>query len=178
MYQSVIDFWFNQLEQKQWFIKNTELDKLIRQKFEFLHLQASQGELEHWRQSPEGALAEIILLDQFSRNIYRDTAKAFAFDGLALVLAQEAIRKGIDTQLSEQKRAFLYMPFMHSESKLIHQTAVELYTRLGNPVNLEFEIKHKKIIDRFNRYPHRNDILGRQSSAEEIAFLTQPGSAF
>lgn len=178
MYQSVIDFWFNQLEQKQWFIKDTELDNLIRQKFESIHRQARQGELEHWRQSAEGALAEIILLDQFSRNIYRDTAKAFAFDGLALVLAQEAIRRELDNQLSEQQRAFLYMPFMHSESKLIHQTAVELYTRLGNPVNLEFEMKHKKIIDRFARYPHRNAILGRESCAEEIEFLNQPGSAF
>jgi len=128
--------------------------------------------------SAEGRLAEIIVLDQFSRNIYRGTARAFAQDSLALALAQEAISQDLDKQLSPEQRSFLYMPFMHSESKLIHEFALKLFQRLGNQANLEYEIKHKIIIDRFGRYPHRNQILGRESTEEELSFLTQPDSSF
>ncbi len=104
--------------------------------------------------------------------------QAFAQDSLALALAQEAISLNLDQQLSPEQRAFLYMPFMHSESKLIHEFALKLFQRLGNPTNLEFEKKHKVIIDRFGRYPHRNQILGRESTDEELTFLTQPDSSF
>ena len=121
---------------------------------------------------------EIIVLDQFSRNLFRDSPQAFAQDSLALALAQEAISLNLDQQLSPEQRAFLYMPFMHSESKLIHEFALKLFQRLGNPTNLEFEKKHKVIIDRFGRYPHRNQILGRASTDEELTFLTQPDSSF
>ena len=123
-------------------------------------------------------MAEIIVLDQFSRNIYRDQAQAFAYDSLALALAQEAISLQLDAQLSPEQRSFLYMPFMHSESKLMHEYALKLFQRLGNEINLSFEKKHKIIIDRFGRYPHRNEILGRTSTAEELEFLTQPNSSF
>ena len=118
------------------------------------------------------------MLDQFSRNVYRNTPKAFAQDPLALALAQEAIALGKDVELSPTQQSFLYMPFMHSESLLIHERAVELFKAPGMENNYEFEIKHKVIIDRFGRYPHRNEILGRESTAEEIEFLTQPGSSF
>ncbi len=119
----------------------------------------------------QGRLAEIIVLDQFSRNVYRDTPRAFAQDALALVLAQELVASGQDRSLPEAQRVFAYMPYMHSESALVHAQAVELFTQLGIQDNLNFELRHKAIIDRFGRYPHRNAILGRTSSAEELAFL-------
>ena len=139
---------------------------------------AKQAELWTWRENAEGRLAEIIILDQFSRNLYRDQAAAFAQDAQALTLAQEAIRLGLDQQLAPEQRSFLYMPFMHSESKLIHEEALKLFEALGNPINLDFEHRHKVIIDRFGRYPHRNAILGRESTPEEIEFLKQPNSHF
>ena len=146
--------------------------------FQAIHHQAIQAELWSWRKTAEGRLAEIIVLDQFSRNLYRDQPQAFAHDSMALMLAQEAISLQLDAQLSPDHRSFLYMPFMHSESKLIHEFALKLFQRLGNEINLSFEKKHKLIIDRFGRYPHRNAILGRSSTAEELEFLTQPNSSF
>lgn len=178
MYQEVIDFWFEELSPKQWFMGGDELDRLIAQRFSVLHKQASQCELVDWRQSALGRLAEIIVLDQFSRNLYRESAQAFASDPLALALAQEAVSLGLDKQLNQQQRTFLYMPFMHSESLVIHQRAVELFKENGIEGNLEFEYKHKVIIEQFGRYPHRNDVLGRKSTPEEQAFLLQPGSSF
>ena len=130
------------------------------------------------RASPEGQLAEILVLDQFSRNMFRDDSRAFAQDVLALVLAQEAVRSGADQSLSPTERAFLYMPYMHSESAAIHVEAVRLFDQPGLKGNLEFEHRHKAIIDRFGRYPHRNAVLGRDSTAEEREFLKQPGSGF
>jgi uncharacterized protein (DUF924 family) len=123
-------------------------------------------------------LAEIIVLDQFSRNMFRDTAMGFAQDGLALVLAQEAVSQGVDQELSLTQRAFLYMPFMHSESLVIHDLAVKFFSQQGMEGNLDFEFRHKAIIEQFGRYPHRNAVLGRQSTPEELEFLKQPGSAF
>lgn len=178
MLNSVLDFWFKELTPKQWFTKDEELDLVITKKFLSIHTQASQCELNHWRETIEGRLAEIIVLDQFSRNIYRDTPQAFAQDNLALALAQEAIASGEDNSLSDQQKAFLYMPFMHSESLTIHEQAVELFNKPGLETNLEFELKHKVIIEQFGRYPHRNNILGRTSTKQELDFLTQPNSSF
>lgn len=177
-YKVVIDFWFNEIPEKQWWIKDEAFDKEIKTRFLQLHQHANSGELYQWRETAEGRLAEIIILDQFSRNIFRDTAKAFASDPLALVLAQEAIALGEDMKLTENKRSFFYLPYMHSESLLIHQQAVNLYSKLGNASTLEFEWKHQKIIKKFGRYPHRNVILGRESSAEERLFLQQADSSF
>ncbi len=118
------------------------------------------------------------MLDQFSRNVYRDTPRAFAQDALALVLAQELVASGQDRSLPKAQRVFAYMPYMHSESALVHTQAVALFTQLGIQDNLNFELRHKAIIDRFGRYPHRNTILGRTSTAEELAFLSEPGSSF
>lgn len=176
--QDILDFWFDPNHRSLWFAKNDAFDDKIREQFQIIHQQASQAELWSWRKTPEGRLAEIIVLDQFSRNIYRDQAQAFAYDSLALALAQEAISLQLDAQLSPEQRSFLYMPFMHSESKLMHEYALKLFQRLGNEINLSFEKKHKIIIDRFGRYPHRNEILGRTSTAEELEFLTQPNSSF
>lgn len=178
MLNSVLDFWFNELTPKQWFVKDEELDLVITKKFLSVHTQASQCELNHWRETIEGRLAEIVVLDQFSRNIYRDTPQAFAQDNLALALAQEAISSGQDKMLSDQQKAFLYMPFMHSESLAIHEQAIELFNQPGLESNLNFELKHKVIIEQFGRYPHRNNVLGRGSTKQELDFLTQPNSSF
>lgn len=177
-YQTINAFWFNEIKPRQWFTKDIAFDQLIRTRFQAAHDAASRGELYPWRDTAEGRLAEIIVLDQFSRNIYRNTPLAFAYDALALILAQEAIRANVYKSLGSQQRAFLYMPFMHSESVLIHRRAVELFSEPGLEGNLEFELKHKAIIDRFGRYPHRNAVLGRTSSPEETVFLKQPGSSF
>jgi uncharacterized protein (DUF924 family) len=177
-YQAIVDFWFKEITPDRWWVKDVAFDTEIHDKFKDIHRSASQGELAYWRESPEGRLAEIIVLDQFSRNMYRDTPQAFAFDVIALVLAQEAISLGADKTLTPTQRSFLYMPFMHSESLAIHKDAVLLYQANGIANNLDFEIKHKEIIERFGRYPHRNIILNRTSTAEEVAFLTQPHSSF
>jgi len=143
-----------------------------------VHEAAVAAELWPWRATAEGRLAEVIVLDQFSRNIHRDTAAAFANDALALALAQEAVARGCDLELSPAERVFLYLPWMHSESALIHEVALRLYSAPGLEQNLDFERRHKVIIDRFGRYPHRNAILGRASTPEELEFLAQPGSSF
>lgn len=177
-YQHVLRFWFGELSPQDWWVKNQDLDALIKRRFQTLHSQASAGLCYEWRLEPEGRLAEVIVLDQFSRNIYRDQAQAFAQDAQALVLAQEAIRVKADHRLSVVQRAFLYMPFMHSEQLAMHELAVKLYAQPGMASNLEFEFRHKAIIERFGRYPHRNAILGRPSSTKELAFLQTPGSSF
>ncbi|BBM66147.1 membrane protein [Vibrio alfacsensis] len=178
MYQDILTFWFEELEPKDWFISNADVDKQIENRFLTTLERATRSELFSWRDTAQGRLAEIIVLDQFSRNVYRDTPNAFAQDALALALAQEAIRLGLDQDLNDVERSFLYMPFMHSESQLIHKEAEKLFKTLGRESNYEFELKHKVIIDRFGRYPHRNAILGRDSTEEEKAFLQQPDSSF
>ncbi|MDT8377082.1 MAG: DUF924 family protein [Mariprofundaceae bacterium] len=174
----IIRFWFEAIEPAQWWKKDPDLDREIESRFGTTHRAAALGELDSWRETADGRLAEIIVLDQFSRNIYRDLPLAFACDVTALVLAQEAIRIGADQQVAFEQRPFFYMPYMHSESAPVHNRAVELFERPGAEFNYEFELKHKAIIDRFGRYPHRNAILGRKSTPEEIAFLTQPDSSF
>ncbi|MEZ8080987.1 hypothetical protein A1OW_24165 [Enterovibrio norvegicus] len=178
MYRKVLTFWFEELTPNDWFSKSEELDKQIEARFGDLLKQASRAELFDWRSSAKGRLGEILVLDQFSRNIYRDTPKAFSQDPLALALAQEAINLGIERELSEIERTFMYMPYMHSESQKVHKDAMQLFNSLEDKQSYEYEIKHKEIIDRFGRYPHRNAILGRECTEEETAFLKQPGSGF
>jgi uncharacterized protein (DUF924 family) len=178
VYKSILNFWFEELAPAQWWRVDTELDNMIRQRFGQVHRAAGAGELFEWRESPGGRLAEVVVLDQFSRNVYRDTPLAFACDLMALVLAQEAVRVGADLALSPQHRAFLYMPYMHSESAEIHRHAERLFAAQAPEGNYRSELQHKAIIDRFGRYPHRNRILGRESTAEEVAFLQLPGSSF
>jgi len=175
---TVHKFWFGQTDQKKWWARDSEFDELIRQRFAEVHRQAVQCELYQWRNSPLGRLAEIIVLDQFSRNIFRNMPGAFASDALALALAQEAIACNADQTLSAGEKSFLYMPFMHSESLHIHEIAMQLFAQEGLEYSHEFEKKHKAIIERFGRYPHRNEILGRTSTPEEIEYLNQPGSGF
>ena len=178
MRNEIIQFWFKDVERKQWWVKNDDFDQLLINKYKAIHVQAINCELYQWRESPLGRLAEVIVLDQFSRNMFRDTEKAFASDALALILAQEAIAVGADESLNETEKSFLYMPFMHSESLLIHEAGLKLFQAGTSDSSINFEIRHKKIIEEFGRYPHRNKILGRVSTKEELEFLNKPGSSF
>lgn len=178
MYHEVLTFWFDELQPKMWWAADAQLDATIRTRFLEQLQQATQGELFAWRTEAKGRLAEIIVLDQFSRNIYRNRPQAFYQDPAALILAQEAFAAGAHHELSQTERSFLFMPFMHSESRVIHVWAERLFREHCASHSYDYELKHKAIIDRFGRYPHRNEILGRTSSAEEIEFLKQPGSRF
>lgn len=178
MYESILTFWFEDTQPAMWWKKDKAFDRLIEDKFGDLVARARRAEFHAWRDTAEGRLAEIILLDQFPRNIYRDSADAFASDGMALALAQEAVRAGADQALEPARRSFLYMPFMHSESLAIHKWAMELFAAEGLEENYRFEVRHRDIIERFGRYPHRNEALGRASTPEEQQFLKQPGSSF
>ncbi len=177
-HQPILHFWFEELTAKQHFVKDAALDETIRARFGDTLEAAERCELFAWRATPEGRLAEVLVLDQFSRNVYRNTARAFAQDALALVLAQELVASGQDRSLPLAQRSFAYMPYMHSESALVHAQAVALFSQPGMEDTLRFELRHKEIIDRFGRYPHRNAILGRTSTPEELAFLSEPGSSF
>jgi uncharacterized protein (DUF924 family) len=174
----ILHFWFTELTPKQHYAKDAALDDAIRIRFGATLEAATKCELFAWRVTPEGRLAEILVLDQFSRNVYRDTVRAFAQDALALALAQALVASGQDRGLPLAQRSFAYMPYMHSESALIHAQALTLFTQPGMEDSLRFEQRHQAIIQRFGRYPHRNALLGRESTAEELAFLHEPGSAF
>lgn len=176
--QDVIGFWFQELDGTRRFAKDPALDGAMRERFGTLLQAAARAELFAWRATAIGRLAEIILLDQFSRNIYRDTPQAFAHDAQALTLAQELVASALDGTLPVAQRAFAYMPYMHSESLLIHAQALTLFSQPGLEGSLAFELKHRAIIERFGRYPHRNAILGRASTPQELAFLQQAGSSF
>jgi uncharacterized protein (DUF924 family) len=178
MIKEVLSFWFEETEAQKWWAADPSFDDLIRERFLPVLTRAMHGELFPWRKRPRGRLAEIIVLDQFSRNIFRDTPAAFSQDPMALVLAQEAVEAGCHDSLTVVERGFLLMPFMHSESRKIHVAAENLFRELASPHSYQYELKHKAIIDRFGRYPHRNQILGRVSSTEELEFLKQPGSRF
>lgn len=174
----VLNFWFREIEPSDWWKSDPDFDERIRQRFGELLQQASAGELFEWRLTANGRLAEIIVLDQFSRNVHRGAPASFAQDPMALALSQEAVAGATLSELNDNERAFLLMPYMHSESRLIHVQADRLFREHAPAGNHAFELKHKEIIDRFERYPHRNEILGRRSTDEEIEFLKQPGSSF
>ena len=174
----ILHFWFNELSPKQHYAKDAGLDEAIRTRFGATLEAAARCELFGWRATPEGRLAEVLVLDQFSRNVYRDTARAFAQDALALALSQELVASGQDRSLPLAQRSFAYMPYMHSESVLVHAQAALLFAQPGLEDTLRFELRHKEIIDRFGRYPHRNALMGRSSTPEELVFLSEPGSSF
>lgn len=173
----ILHFWFEELTPAQHFAQSDALDAQIRTRFGATWQAAQQCELWAWRATPLGRLAEILVLDQFSRNIHRGTPLAYRQDSMALVLAQEALSAGVMSGLQEEERAFLLMPYMHSESRTIHAQADGLFQRHA-PSRHAAELRHKAVIDRFGRYPHRNAILGRASTDEEIEFLKLPGSSF
>ena len=174
----VLDFWFEEHGPKDWFAKNPEFDAKIRSLFGALHARAARGELDDWIETPKGALALILVLDQFSRNLYRDSARAFACDPKALEITRLAVEKGLHNGLAERERVFVFVPFEHSEDRRDQELSVKYFASLADKSYLEWAEKHKAIIERFGRYPHRNAALGRKSTPEEIAFLAGPGSSF
>ncbi len=176
--QDILKFWFEDHGPKDWFQNSKPFDDLVRQQFLKTHQQATRGDLWPWLETAEGMLALVILLDQFSRNMFRNSPLAFATDAQSLSIAQMAVHLGRDQDLEPEYRKFLYMPYMHSESKLVHEQAVTLFKSLNFPETFDYELRHKAIIDQFGRYPHRNQILGRESTAAEIAFLKTEGSSF
>ena len=178
MFDAILSFWFGELSPAQWWKVDPALDAALRERFASLHQAAHLGELWEWRRQPRGRLAELIVLDQFPRNMYRGTPRAFASDAMALALAQEAVAGAYDAALTPVERAFMYMPYQHSESRLVQKESVRLFKALGLAEQIDFALQHKAIVDRFGRFPHRNAILGRQSTAEELEFLKQPGSSF
>ncbi|MBC7836793.1 DUF924 domain-containing protein [Acetobacteraceae bacterium] len=169
--EDVIRFWFEESSPHQWFKKDDAFDQNIKAKFQGAYNDIVEGKTHSWRTTPEGRLAEVVVLDQFSRNMFRNTPKAFEHDVLALRLAEEAVAAGDDKKLPAKLRKFLYMPFMHSESPQAHTKAIWLFLSLFDFGTLFYEFKHKRIIDRFGRYPHRNKILGRVSTPQEEEFL-------
>lgn len=177
-YKEILTFWFEECQPEQWFKKDETLDATIKSRFVEIHEHTAKGENSSWRSTIEGRLAEIIVLDQFSRNLFRDDPRAFAYDGMALVLTQEAIAAGDLERLSPVERSFLYMPLMHSESLIIHEEALKRFSEKGLKANLKFEKKHREILLRFGRYPHWNKALGRTSTPEELVFLKKSGSSF
>lgn len=186
--RAVLDFWFNKDNEPYWFVEDEKFDQQIADKFGKIWQAVCQGERAHWRRAEDnkntamadlaGRLAEIIVLDQFSRNLGRRQAAAFAQDGMALVLAQEAILQAGFDNLPMQWRQFMIMPFMHSESIVIHNHYLPLFEQLDDAETLDFAYGHQAIIEQFGRYPHRNEALSRTSTAAEVEFLQQPDSSF
>lgn len=185
--RDVLDFWFGTppatTPRAEWFRKSEDFDGLIRSRFGALVQQALEGGLAHWDGSPAGTLARIVLLDQFTRNAFRGTPRAFAGDGLALAAAQALVGAGLDRQLEPLQRWFVYLPFEHAEDRAAQAESVRLFEALaaehpGMADASEWARRHREVVDRFGRFPHRNVILGRPSSPEELAFLAQPGSSF
>ena len=176
--EDVLRFWFEQTEPNQWFKKEPAFDATIRERFLGLHeILVSRGN-DVLLADAQTALAAVIVLDQMSRNIFRDTPRAFAADPQALCLADAAISRGFDAGLTKDQRLFLYLPFEHSEDRQLQGRSVALMARLDDPELQKWAEAHRVIVDRFGRFPHRNGILGRSSTQEEIEYLKQPGGAF
>ena len=195
--ESVLDFWFGTFgsaseiagrQRKLWFGKMAENDQAVDERFSATLAAASAGKLDHWANSPRGRLALVIVLDQFPHHIFRDQAKAFATDPQALALSLAALKANEDLQLTPIERVFLYLPLEHAESSEMQARSVSLYAALANDAAaderdlfagfLDYARKHRDIVERFGRFPHRNAILGRPSTPAELEFLEQPGSRF
>lgn len=193
----VLKFWFGELDEegrtgpgvsKRWFQKNPDFDRQIQEEFLQTYETIANGGLKEWIETPKGRLAYIIVVDQFSRNMFRDSPKMYAADELALEVARAGVEAGEDKELAFAERPFLYMPFMHSEDLGDQQKCVDLFKEFGDELegekkeqiagNLKYAIQHLEIVERFGRFPHRNEILGRESTPEETEFLTTPGSSF
>lgn len=174
----ILTFWFETLSPKDWWRKNESLDAQIKREYTVIHNNVAQGETRGWRDTDEGRLAEIIVLDQFSRNMFRGHAEAFSYDSMALELCKAAVNAGAHTRLEQSRTSFLLMPYMHSELLQEHQDGWPFFEQYCSQNTRQFERRHAAIIERFGRYPHRNAILGRESTPEEMEFLTEAGSSF
>ncbi len=186
--EEVVDFWFGREDEpgygefrEAWFRKDPEFDQQIRDRFEDLYEAAATGELDDWKKEARSCLALVILLDQFPRNMFRGDPRSYATDRKAQETAGYAVDRALDRELPPFQRMFLYMPFMHSEDLAHQRRSVELFRALGGEgeeAPSYYAVRHMEIIERFGRFPHRNEILGRQTTSEEAEFLTQPGSSF
>lgn len=172
---AVLTFWFEDHGQDDWFGGKPEFDAEIATAFDATHAAVAKGEAWTWRTTPQGRLAEIIVLDQFSRQLFRRRPEAFAQDGMALALAQEMVAKGLDRDFAQPRRGFIYLPYMHAESRLVQAESVRLYQALGDAEQLDYAIKHRDTVERFGRFPFRNAALGRDSTAEEKAYMAEMG---
>ncbi|CAN5550448.1 DUF924 family protein [soil metagenome] len=185
--EKVLAFWFGREGdeeygefRKAWFERSDDFDREVANRFSGLHSRAASGELDSWRDEAESALALIIVLDQFPRNMFRGDPKSWATDRAALEAAKHAVERAYDRELPAFQRSFVYMPYMHSENLEDQKRCVELFELMGESGknNVEFAIGHMEIVERFGRFPHRNEILGRETTPEEAEFLTRPGSSF
>jgi len=183
--EDLLSFWFGTSilddfprNRDMWWQKDSEFDQLLRDTYSSLHDQAAQGALDHWQETPLGCLCLILLLDQFPRNMFRDTPRAFATDPKALEVTFHALEQGFDAGLPETARLFLYLPLEHSEDIDNQNACISLMQNFQSSNFVNFAERHRAIIRRFGRFPHRNAILGRPSTPEEITFLEQPNSGF
>lgn len=178
-HDEILDWWF--ADSSRWFKKDPDNDRFIRERFGPRLEEASRGELDHWREDPDQCLALVILLDQFSRNVHRDTPMAFAQDERVQAIVLDGLARGYDRALPAKRRAFFYMPLMHAEDRALQARSVDLFAALkeeGVESFYDYAVRHREIIDRFGRFPHRNALLGRPSTPEERSFLEKPGSSF
>jgi len=173
----VLRFWFEQLSEAQWWEQDDAVDAQIHDRFLALHERLTP-QVDYSLNTPRSLLAAVIVLDQFSRNLFRRTPRAYAADPIARRLARSAIERSIDSSLTSQERLFLYLPFEHSEDAADQQLSVELFTALGNDEWTRYAIEHNEVIDRYGRFPHRNAVLGRASTPEEEQYLREPGAGF
>ena len=188
-FEEILEFWFGNPSQpdygkprKVWFVKKSAFDEEVRSRFLSTYQQAAAGELDTWQDSPRSCLALILLLDQLPRNLFRNQPQMLATDPKALSVAQHAVAQGFDQEFLPVQRWFIYLPFEHSENLQHQHRAVELFSTLEDDLEsgetIDYAYRHLRVIERFGRFPHRNAILGRESTPEEVAFLKQPGSAF
>jgi uncharacterized protein (DUF924 family) len=175
---AVLAWWFAPETKPEWFTGGAAFDAAVRDRLGALYARAANGELDGWAVEPRGLLALVILFDQVPRNVFRGTPRAFEGDARALALARLAVDRGADRGLTVDERLFLYLPFEHAEDLADQERSVALFRALGDADYLDYALRHQVVIERFGRFPHRNAILGRESTAEELAFLEQPGSSF
>lgn len=175
--EDILSFWFEEISPKQQFIKDEKLDVEIKQRFGSLHASLKE-DAPSFTDTPQGALAAILLFDQFSRNMFRGLGEAFETDPLALSIAKDLIASGADKGMPDNHRVFVYMPFMHAETLEDQVQSVALFTELGAASNIEYAIKHLEVVKKFGRFPHRNKALKRDSTKEEMIFINTPGTAF
>lgn len=171
--EDVLQFWFVEHGPDDWFAGSPAFDAKIAERFSQTHAHVAKAEAWEWRATPKGRLAEIIVLDQFSRQLFRNDGHAFAQDRMALILAQEMVGQGLDLQFEQPQRGFIYLPFMHAESAAIQAASVRLYEALGDADQLDYAVKHRETVDRFGRFPFRNTPLGRESTAPERAYMEE-----
>jgi len=175
--EDVIAFWFEEISPKQQFVKDVQFDVEIKRRFGPLHARLKQ-DVTSFTNTPQGSLAAILVFDQFSRNMFRGSGQAFETDPVALSIAKDLIEKGLDKNMPDNYRVFVYMPFMHAETLEDQEHSVAYFTELGIKSNIEYAIKHLDVIKTFGRFPHRNKALDRVSTEEEVVYINTPGTAF